>query len=70
MTISLCFAQPSSEKLPPEVHWNRDPQLDNMQRMGDFASFSPKRDITRKPLLSRLRVLMRRRQKECKSQRG
>jgi hypothetical protein len=65
-----CLAQPSSEKLPPAV--DGDPQPDNMHRVRDLGTLSPKQDVFTKSLFSRsLGILQKRRQRESlKSQRA
>lgn len=42
-----CLVHPSSETLPPEANGSkyRDTQPDNMQKMKDLATLSPKWDI-------------------------
>ena len=54
-----CFAQPSSEKVPPAVDGDkyRDPQLGNVQRGNDFETLSPKWTVFIKSLPSGLKEL-------------
>lgn len=57
--------------LPTLIHFYQLPLPSNVQRVRDFEAFIPKWDIFVKALpLQGVRELCRRRQKDCKSQRG
>jgi hypothetical protein len=44
MFIDQCLSQPSSEKLPSLVYWNkyRESQLNNIHKMRDLGTLDPK----------------------------
>ena len=72
MLIDQCLAQPSSVTLPPAADGNkyRDPQPDNMQRVRDLGTLSPKSDCFHQSSLPLWRREPYRRGRQgCKNQR-
>lgn len=56
-----CFSQPTSDKfLAVAGNWHRVPQLNNVQGVGNYSIFSPKRDTAIKCLPAWLRDPWRR----------